>query len=238
MAQANVQPKAPTKTADRTSTASLLRLAGYGMLLLGLFDVIAAFVPSNFQEPAWEFQLVGNLVERSVVPLVGLALAFYGEREGRGRFERPLLPLLSWGALIGGIAYLALIPLGVTTAVKINAGNERQISTQVSQRLGSLQQIKDQLSTATPATMTATFNQLKKANRLPPEIRTPDQLKKKMEENLANLESQLGTQSEKTQGSVRTNLLRNSTKWNLGALVSGVFYILVWRQSRWARRRP
>lgn len=235
MTQAKLQPKA-TVRAEGSSTPGLLRLAGYGLLILGAFDVVASFVPPLFTNPDWEFQLVGALVERSVVPLLGLVLAFYGEWDGRSRVERAVLPLLSWGALLGGIAYLMLIPLGVVNAWRIDQNNVRQITSQVTQRMGGITQAKQQISKANKAQLDAAFNVLKKRGA-PADIRNPQDLKKKASQNIATLENQIGTQSEQAQANLRVNLLKNSTKWNLGALVSGVLFVLVWRSSRWARRR-
>lgn len=236
MTQAQLPQKTVAKSGDTPSTAALMRLTGYGLLLLGLFDVVAAFIPVNFTNPIWEFQFLGELVERSIVPLMGLALAFYGEREGRLKFERPLLPLLSWLSLLAGIAYFALIPLGITDAWKINQINNQQVSAQVSQKMENINKAKDSLKKASPADLDAAFAALKKRG-IPKDIKSPQVMKAKMSENFANVEKKLNDDSEKAASNLRTALLKNSTKWNLGALLSGILFVMVWRITRWSRRR-
>jgi hypothetical protein len=236
MTQAQLPQKTVAKSGETPSTAALRRLTGYGLLLLGLFDVVAAFIPVNFTNPIWEFQFLGELVERSIVPLMGLALAFYGEREGRLKFERPLLPLLSWLSLLAGIAYFALIPLGITDAWKINQINNQQVSAQVSQKMENINKAKDSLKKATPADLDAAFAALKKRG-IPKDIKNPQVMKAKMSENFATVEKKLNDDSEKAASNLRTALLKNSTKWNLGALLSGILFVMVWRITRWSRRR-
>jgi hypothetical protein len=236
MAQAQLPQKTTAKVSETPSTAALMRLTGYGLLLLGLFDVIAAFIPVNFTNPIWEFQFLGELVERSIVPLMGLALAFYGEREGRLKFERPLLPLLSWLSLLAGIAYFALVPLGISDAWKINQANNQQVSAQVTQKMDNINKAKDALKKATPADLDSAFAALKKRG-MPKDIKSPQIMKTKMAENFATVEKKLNEDSEKAAANLRVALLKNSTKWNLGALLSGILFVSAWRITRWSRRR-
>ncbi|MEN8447532.1 MAG: HpsJ family protein, partial [Cyanobacteria bacterium J06555_13] len=50
-----------------------MRTIGYGLLALSILDLVAMVVPFDFKNPVWEFQRFGELVERSAVPLIGLA---------------------------------------------------------------------------------------------------------------------------------------------------------------------
>jgi len=56
-----------------------LRLAGG--VLLGLFalDLAESMVPVQWMNPAWELQVIGAIIERSPVPLLGFVLFFYGD---------------------------------------------------------------------------------------------------------------------------------------------------------------
>ncbi len=235
MTQAKIEPKVQAK-ATEFSSAPLLHLAGYGLLLLSFFDVVSVFVPPQFTNPNWEFQLLGNLVERTPVPLMGAVLVFYGGKANRSRPERFLLPLFSWASLLAGVLYILLIPLGFMNAWRIDQANIRQISAQVNQRMTGINKFKDQLKTAKPTDINSAFEALKKRG-LPEDIKNPKDLKTKITENIVTMEQKLGTESETTQSSLRINLLKNAAKWNLGALVSGVLFILIWRMTRWARRR-
>ncbi len=46
--------------------------------------------------------------------------------------------------------------------------------------------------------------------------------------------NQLENQFKQVKSNSRLTLLKNSAKWNLGALVSGVLFIYIWLLTRWA----
>lgn len=56
----------------------LWRLIGYGFLVLFALDVVAIVVPPNFLNPQWEFQILGEIVERVAIPFIALLLIFLG----------------------------------------------------------------------------------------------------------------------------------------------------------------
>lgn len=86
------------------SFGPLFRIAGYALLVLSLLDLIEMFVPLRFTDPAWEFQLVNNLVERVPVPLLGLVLVLVGEQSFR------IFKFLSWACLVVGLLFLLVVP--------------------------------------------------------------------------------------------------------------------------------
>lgn len=65
------------------STHLLFHVIGYGLLLFFLFDIVDLFFPPRFMNPIWEFQTIGALIERVPLPLIGLVLVFYGEKNYR-----------------------------------------------------------------------------------------------------------------------------------------------------------
>ncbi|MGB8702215.1 MAG: HpsJ family protein, partial [Thermosynechococcaceae cyanobacterium] len=93
---------------------TLLRLTGYSLLLLTLFDFIALAIPLRVMDPAWELQTMGSLVERVALPLIGFALVFGGGATQRSRAEIKVLQLLSTAAGLVGVLYFLLLPLLVT----------------------------------------------------------------------------------------------------------------------------
>lgn len=58
---------------------TLLRWVGYGLLIFFGLDTIETLTPLRFTNPAWEFQTMGTIIEQIAVPLIGLALIFFGE---------------------------------------------------------------------------------------------------------------------------------------------------------------
>ncbi|HAX80014.1 MAG TPA: hypothetical protein DCY88_30310 [Cyanobacteria bacterium UBA11372] len=222
------------------STVLILRWVGYGLLLLTLFDFISTLVPLRFQNPFWEFQTLGTLVERVPVPLLGLALVFFGEADFREDedWEIMLLKCLSWLCLLLGLLYLLLIPLGIHNTVRISIYNEQIINTQLDRRISQIEQRKEQLNTATAENIKELWLGFNRPEPLP-DIQTPQKLeeaKKQMFSFLAEAEVNFKKDVETNRADQQFNLLKNSGKWNLGALISGVFFLRLWWLSRWARR--
>ncbi|HAZ49937.1 MAG TPA: hypothetical protein DCZ55_37170 [Cyanobacteria bacterium UBA11371] len=222
------------------STVLILRWVGYGLLVLALFDFITTLVPLRLQNPFWEFQTLGTLVERVPVPLLGLALVFFGEADFREDedWEIILLKCLSWLCLLLGLLYLLLIPLGIHNTVRISIYNEQIINTQLDLQMSQVEKIKESLNQETDAKDIEAL--LVRLNSTPsPDIKTPQQLeeaKSKIPVFVAQAEDKLKKEAEKSRETLRLSLLKNSVKWNLSALVSGVLFLSLWWLSRWARR--
>lgn len=216
-------------------SVALLRLAGYGLLLLSLFDYINIFTPPRFTNPIWEFQVMGEMVEKMPVPLIGFAFVFFGKEEYRKDVEEIILKFLSWFALLVGIIFLLLIPLGINNSLRINNLNNFQINNQVSQGITQLQQVNEKLSNATSDTdINNALTNFNFQGRLP-EIKNPQELKNRVLSDISSAKQQLQTQAETTRKERKISLLKSSVKWNLGALISGVLFIYVWKLTNWAR---
>jgi hypothetical protein len=54
---------------------------------------------------------------------------------------------------------------------------------------------------------------------------------------LTQTKQQMQTQYQAKRSNQRISLFKNSVKWNLGALVSGILFIYVWRLTRWTWRQ-
>jgi hypothetical protein len=220
-------------------STSLLNKIGYGFLLLSLLDLITLLTPPHFMNPVWEFQTFGAIVERAAVLLLGFALVFFGEGDVRSKLELPLLRVLSWLVLIVAVLFFLMIPLGVFNSFRIDRQNKQQITAQIERGTTQVQDIQKQLAgITTQEQMEAFLNNLSRTGRSP-EIGDTQQLEKVKEElasSLAQGEKNISTQAKEMQASQRLELLKTSVKWNLGALISGVFLLVIWQGSRWTRR--
>ncbi|MCF4967944.1 hypothetical protein CV014_12865 [Nostoc sp. CMAA1605] len=212
---------------------SLWRLLGYGMLFLALLDIIEMFVPPSFMNPSWEFQTMGRLVNQVGVPLIATLFVFSGKLAKRGKWELPLLALLSRLALLVALLYLLLIPLGVFNTVRLYNTNLEQIKTGYEQRLSQANQVEQQLN----QTSSTQIEDLIKRQGGSLNGRNPEDVKNQILSQLTQAKQQLKTQKETNQSSVSLNLIKNSVKWNLGALISAVLFFIIWKETRWARRR-
>ncbi|MDJ0554557.1 MAG: HpsJ family protein [Microcoleaceae cyanobacterium MO_207.B10] len=217
---------------------SLWHYIGYGLLFFSLLDTITLFIPPQLLNPQWELQTIGSLVERVAVPLIGLALVFYGEGTRRLGWEPPLLKLLSWLSLLLAILFILMIPLGLINTIRLERRLATQINTQLEQGKTQIEQVKQELQQAnTPEQMENLLSRLN-ARGGTPEINSNEQLnevKQELSSFVTDAETNITTQAQTTKSTRSLNLFRNSIKWNLGALISAVLFIIIWRSTKWAR---
>jgi hypothetical protein len=218
------------------SSYSIFRVIGYGLLALALFDLIHLLIPLNFLNPTWEFQTIGGLVERVAVPLLGLGLVFYGEGDYRSKWEKFILKILSWFSLVSGILFLLLTPLLLVNSIRISNQINNQINAQGSQKLEQFEQVETQLSQATTDKDINSVITRFKIEGLPPNIKNPQELKTQTLAEIAKAKKTLKSQTDALEADKQLELFKNCLKWSLGALVSGLLFIYIWKLSRWARR--
>jgi hypothetical protein len=210
---------------------TLMRWAGYGLLVLTTLDLGAILLPPRLMDPAWEFQTMGAVIERVPVPLLALVLIFFGENYARNKIERNVLKVLSWATLAFGIFLLLLMPLGIVNTIRINNTNTEQLTAQFTQQTQQLVQFEQRLNQATPEQIQAFLQsqqiELDSANQQPP--------KEQIMAQLTQVKQRLQTEFETQQTSQRNTLFESAIKWNLSALVSGALFIYAWRLTGWAR---
>jgi hypothetical protein len=212
-----------------------LRFVGYILLILSLIDFIDILIPFKFINPVWEFQTIGALVEHAPLSLIGLVFVFIGGRNNRHKLEGYFLQFFSWGSLLAGILLILLIPLGITNTWRINNENNVQINNQSSQQLAQVQQVKELLSKAkTNQDINQIFKSLNPNTNIP-ELKNPQEVKSQLLSQIEQLENNVNNQAKAAQNNNRQKLIRNSIKWNLGALVCAVAFIWIWYSTDWAR---
>lgn len=215
----------------------LISLLGYGLLLFALFDYIHIVIPPRFTNPLQEFQMIGAVVEHAVVPLVGLIFIFYRTQGYVKKLEKKLLGFFSWASLLVGILYLLIIPLCVADAWRIYYANNAQIAYQSSQQSQHFQEIKRQLDE------TITDEQVTKlASELIPQIRSPhikntQAFKDQLRGQVSQAEKSMQIRAYTARTNQMQSLIKDSVKWNLGALVSGILFILIWYFTGWTRMK-
>jgi hypothetical protein len=200
-----------------------LRLTGYILLALSALDMIAVLVPPGFFNPEWEFKTIGHLVERVPVPLIGLALVFYGGLRYRRPLEKFCLRPLALLAIAAGIGYLLLVPLTISNSFRVSQANQEQQIQQLDQQLSRFRRLEQQLGTASSGQLATMMAQL---NLAPPaKGQSPEDLKAKVVTQLNQNQGAVIQQSEANQRIQRQQHVKNSVKWVLGALLSGTCLI-------------
>ncbi|HEY9299874.1 MAG TPA: HpsJ family protein [Phormidium sp.] len=216
-------------------TSALFRVVGYAILVLAAIDYINIFIPPNFTNPVWEFQMLAQLVDKSPVPLIGLVFVFYAKDEFRRDFEDYILKVLSWTTLVVGIAYFLLVPLGLNNTLRLNANNNFQINNQLTQELNQLQQISDRLNqTTSEQEINNLFTALNRRGRTP-DIKNTEELRNRIKAEIETAQTRAKYQSQINRSNLRVGLIKNSLKWNLGAIICGVLFIYIWKITDWAR---
>jgi hypothetical protein len=218
-------------------TIKTLRLVGYVLLLLSLFDTIGIFIPTRFMNPEWELQAIIELVERVAAPLIGLAFVFYQDLQHRIKLELLLLKGFSWGAFLVGIAYLILLPLIVFNSFRLDNTLIVQANTFVDQRMTQIDQIQLRLKQATSKPEMSTLFSRYSGQPLPQALASKDfpELKQDLLTTIEKGKPIIRKQAEAEGAAQRLKLFKNSLKAFLGALISGFCFIYIWFLTRWAR---
>ncbi len=209
-----------------------LRLVGYGLLALSLFDAVDIAYPLQVFNSGWEFETVGNFVERVGFPLIGFGLVFLGEGANRSKIERFLLKPLSWMVLVVAIAYWLLVPIGVSAAWRIYNQSNAQVVAQLAQQREQAETARGQLDKLSDEQVKelvqrSTVQPLQNFNASEFRKRQRDSI----DINKQRAEAQ--TQDALKQQSLR--LLKKTVKWTLGAVIAGALLIYLWHFSAWAR---
>lgn len=198
----------------------LLRLVGYTLLALSLLDLLGIFIPPRFLDPAWEFQLVNQLVERVPVPLLGLVFVLIGEQSFR------IFRILSWTSLIAGILFVLLVPLAISSAWRI----EQQNSFELTQRTAQIQQLRNQLNAATtPTDINRVLSSLNPQGA-PVALKNPQEAKRQVLTKLAQAEQVAQTQAASRAGN-SLNLLKTAIRLVLGSLISAAVFLTIWNKT-------
>lgn len=203
---------------------SLFRIVGYALLALSLVDIINIFSPLRFTDPAWEFQVISALVERSPVPLIGVVLVFAGEKRFR------IFNFLSKACLVAGILFLLLLPLSISSAWRI----DQQANQQLVQQTTQLQNIKSKLNQAT--TPQELSNVLASMNLRvnPSQIKNIEQVKNQLLGRITTTEKQVQAQAANELNNNST-VNKNAVKSAIGALITGVCFLVIWRKTNQPR---
>ncbi len=220
-----------------------LRWIGYGLLIFFLIDSLTILIPPQFTNAAWEIQAVGNLVDRVVVPLLGLALVFFGEYFDRGKLEPIVLKILSWLCLLLALLFFLMAPLSGISAVRINSQTSEVANQQLAQQISNLDNIERQINQGTPEQLKALAQQLKrpeiqeqlKAQGIDVNLDDPQQLKSVFLERVRGRKAQLQTQVDTALSGRTANLVKSAVKWALGALIASALFFLLWKSTDWAR---
>ena len=118
-----------------------LKVAGGVMILSALLDFIVLTFPTQISNPGWLIGLATQLVDRGIVPMVGIALLLAGywiSSASAGPQESPkkILDLRLWALLLScllGLMYLLLFPIHLNNVYRVQNQRLEQIQEQATQ---------------------------------------------------------------------------------------------------------
>jgi hypothetical protein len=212
-------------------TLALIRVIGYVFLAFFLFDFIDTLIPLRLTNPNWEFQTFGALVEKVPVLFLAYAMIYLGRNFGRKRLEQFLLSLITWLALILGLIYLLMIPIGIINTNRLLTLNHQQLL-QLDIQIAQVKKAQINLKTTKTQSELQQILSRDLGNNSPiPKLENPEQvntLKNRLTTVITDGEVKLKEQAQSLRD-VRLELLKKSVKWNLGSLLSAVLLFYIWR---------
>lgn len=217
-------------------SSKILRLVGYGLLIMAFVDVFFLLIPPKFMNPIWEFNTMGAIVERIPVTLLGMVLVYYGERDARTPIESFLLKWLSWLSLAIAIILFLMIPLSISNSFRIYYHHKAEINQQVVGQIDKVEAFKLRLKSAHTLEQIGTILQQQAQQKvaIPDSVNTR-KLKQDILNNLAKNQDSLRGEAQSLSATKRYSLLKDCLKWNLGALIAAVLFLIIWQSTLWAR---
>lgn len=212
----------------------IFRLIGYVLIILSIFDYLAIFFPPQLTNPGWELQAVSLMVDHVWALILGLAFVFfYGRTSLIGSTQISVLKFLSWMALVSGIVYILIVPLSINNSLTLYRNINTQFDAQTTQREEQVQKLTsnlDVLKSPDELRRLAAALKVEKIDQL-----SPEDLKDKISERIRNTAQNASATAKSSRTQELKNLIKESLRINMGAIVSGVCLILLWNLTRWVR---
>ncbi|GAB4534782.1 MAG: hypothetical protein Tsb0014_21220 [Pleurocapsa sp.] len=211
-----------------------ISLSGYILLALTLIDYIFLIVPPRLFNPAWELNVIGHLIESVWAPILGFLLILFRMPDQKiytGELKR--LSIISKLALLVAIIYFLLIPLIISDTARIYRDRNHQFSSLITQQQTQLSKIEQQLGNLSDTQVTQAFGKSSVVSPNDSGEIMREKLLKKFQLEQSNNRSKVA--QNKRQSNV--SLVKNSVKWGIGALLSGLFFVYIWSNSKWTRNK-
>ena len=221
----------PTYT---TKIISFIPKVGYLILLLSLLDYILLLISPQFFNPNWELNTMGRIVEYVWAPLIAFLMIFVRTPEQKiSGLERKLLLWLSRSLLLISIIYFLFIPLIISNTIRLQQKSYTQYSAVVDQQKKQVTSLENQLNQLSEQQLK---NNLSRSPLVKPGD-SPQVIRETLLSRLQQEETKSLSKVEKLYTNQKNNMLKNSIKWALGSLFSGLVFLAFWNATDWIRKR-
>ena len=217
-------------------TISIIRIVGYGLLMMAVVDFMNLLIPLQLMNPDWELQTIGAVIERIPVTFLGIVFVFYEDTNYRTPIEKILLKVISWSCLVFAILLILAIPLNINNAFRIYHTYNARINYQIHPRLEVIQDFQTQIESANSQENIAKIIQQQSAKKVElPESLDINNFKNNIAKNLQKESDSLQNKAQDNRSKKQQQLLRKVIKYNSGALIAVFLLIFVWKNTFWAR---
>ena len=217
-------------------TISILRVVGYGLLMMALVDFMNLLIPPEFMNPDWEFQTIGSMIERIPVTFLGIVFVFYEDTNYRTPIEKFLLKIISWFCLVFAILLILVIPLNINNAFRIYRTYNANINYQLVPRLEVIEDFQNQIESANSQENIAKILQKQTSTKVAlPESLDINDFKSNIINNLQQESDSLQNKAQEQRSKKRSQIFRKVIKYNLGAIIATFLLIFIWKNTFWAR---
>ena len=215
---------------------SIIRLVGYGLLMMASIDLLVTIIPLKLMNYNWEFQTIGTIIERIPLTLIGIGLVFYGERSDRTPIETLVLRWLSRLTLILAIMLVLTIPLNIVNGFRIYHNYNANINAKTIPRIDAMEDFKGKLQATNSLEQIESILETKSNKDIVlPDSWDSEELKANIIQKLQNNQDLLRSQVQSSNEQKSSFLLKKAVKWNLAALISSFIFFFIWKQTLWAR---
>ncbi|NJR47923.1 MAG: hypothetical protein HC775_20630 [Hyellaceae cyanobacterium CSU_1_1] len=215
--------------------SSILRLVGYGLMLITIINLLFLLIKAEIS-PLSEFQTMIAIMERIPFALMGMVLIFYGGRSDRSFVEAIIFKFLSWVSLMTAVVLILVIPLNINNSWQIYHQHNATADGQFVMLKDNLQRFKEQLTAANSKNeISALLQQQAKQIVNIPESANIEKLKTDLIANLQNNQDNLNNQEQAFRAQKRSLLLQQCLRFNFGALISSILFLMIWKTTEWAR---
>jgi hypothetical protein len=185
----------------------------------------------------WRFQTIGQLIDKVPVILLAMGLIFYDADSVKTKWEEIILRIFHWSALGLGILFLAIAPLLGADAFKLRKKMDEQINNDIAWRLSVLQQAEKRvnINNISGKNIEDMNNALIQLKILPEQSLNTDNIGSARKEILFRInqaKQEVRIKTENNWKKRRVYLLNYSVKWFIGAIISVVIFIYIWRVTR------
>ncbi len=245
------------KNALSSSSISLLasrtlKVVGIIVVLAALLDIVILSMPYQFSERSWQINFVTQVVDRGVVPLVGLVLVLVGfwidsisgdRAIGKTVWQSPRFYTFAFASLMG-LFFLLLFPLhlnnvrleyanGITQITKQTTDAEAQLNTRLKTEVESQRSQITQLIGATDEQLTQveqngqlTKEQADLIRKFKADPKGIDPFLSQREAELRNkAATEIRTQKQKVEDTLRTDSLKSGLRVSVSSLLLAIGYV-------------